>query len=55
MSHAHTETEKLKLRARAAVDVGLQALHDEMKDNPEAIELLRKLNDAVKGGKKPSS
>lgn len=55
MSHARTETEKLKLRTQEAIDVGLQALHDEMKDNPEAIELLRKLNDAVKGGKKPSS
>lgn len=48
MNQSRTETEKLKLQTQSAIDVGLQALYDEMKDNPEAVEQFKKLREIVK-------
>ena len=55
MSDAGVEIEKLNLRTKEAVDVGLEALYEETKQWPEAMEAWQKFYDVVKrleaGGK----
>lgn len=47
-NQAGTEVAKLKLRTQDSVNVGLQALYDNVKDNPAALELFNKFRDLVK-------
>jgi len=55
MSDAGVEIEKLNLRKQEAIDVGLDALWDDIKDRPEAKEAWQNFYDLVKrleaGGK----
>ncbi len=55
MSDAGVEMEKLNLRTKEAVDVGLEALWEDVKQWPEAVEAWQKFYDLVKkleaGGK----
>jgi len=55
MSDAGVEIEKLNLRTQEAVDVGLKALWEDVKQWPEAVEAWQKFYDVVKrleaGGK----
>ncbi|MGO9246733.1 MAG: hypothetical protein ACLPT4_14530 [Verrucomicrobiia bacterium] len=52
------EIEKLNLRTKEAVDVGLEALWEDVKQWPEAVEAWQKFYDLVKrleaGGKGPA-
>jgi hypothetical protein len=48
MSDAGVEMEKLNLRTKEAVDVGLEALYEEAKQWPEAIEAFERFRDVVK-------
>jgi hypothetical protein len=47
-NQAGIETEKLRLHTQGAVDVGLDALYEEMKASPETMALFERLRDAVK-------
>ncbi len=47
-NQAGTEVAKLKLRTQDSVDTGLQALYDDVKDNPAALKLFNKFRDIVK-------
>jgi len=47
-NQAGIETEKMTLQTREAVDAGLDALHEEMKQHPETKELFERLRAAVK-------
>ncbi len=40
------------VRVQDSIDLGLQTLREEIKHNPQALELFRQLRDAVKGGGK---
>jgi hypothetical protein len=55
MSDAGVELEKLNLRTKEAVDVGLKALWEDVKQWPEAVEAWQNFYDVVKrleaGGK----
>jgi predicted RNase H-like HicB family nuclease len=48
MSDAGVEVEKMNLRTKEAVDVGLEALYEEAKQWPEAIEAFERFRDVVK-------
>ncbi len=48
ISDAGVEIEKLNLRTKEAVEVGLQALYDDCKEWPEAMEAWHKFYDVVK-------
>jgi hypothetical protein len=54
MNHSGLELEKFKLQSKAAIDVGLSALLEDVKKNPEAIAAFYKFHDIVKG-KTPTS
>jgi hypothetical protein len=47
-NQAGTEVAKLKLRTTDSIDAGLQALYEDVKDNPAALELFNKFRDMVK-------
>jgi hypothetical protein len=47
-NQAGTEFAKLKLRTQESTDAGLQALYEDVKDNPEALALFNKFRDLVK-------
>ncbi len=47
-NQAGTEFAKLKLRTQDSTDVGLQALYEDVKDNPEALALFNQFRDVVK-------
>lgn len=47
-NQAGTEFAKLKLRTQDSTDVGLQALYEDVKDNPEALALFNQFRDIVK-------
>jgi len=55
MNQTGTEVEKLKLRSQEVIEVGLQALYDEMKDNPDAIAQFQKLREIMKRPAKRTS
>jgi hypothetical protein len=48
LNQTATGVEALKLRKQEAIDIGLQALLDEAKGNPKAIEQFNKFHDLVK-------
>jgi|ERR1017187_218393 hypothetical protein len=48
LANAWARLNDSNVRARDSIDQGLQTLRDEIKTNPEALELFRKLRDAVK-------
>jgi len=47
-NQAGIETEKLRLHTQGVVDVGLDALYEEMKSSPETMALFERLRDAIK-------
>ena len=47
-NQAGTEFAKLKLRTQDSTDAGLQALYEDVKDNPAALELFNQFRDIVK-------
>jgi hypothetical protein len=53
MNQTATGIETLELRKQEAIDLGLQALLDEAKGNPEAIKQFNKFHDLVKRSPKP--
>jgi hypothetical protein len=55
MNHSGLELEKFKLQSQQAIDVGLSALLEDLKKNPEAIAAFNKLYDIVKGPTLPTS
>jgi hypothetical protein len=48
LANAWARLNDSNVRVQDSIDTGLQALRDEIKTNPEALELFRKLRDAVK-------
>lgn len=48
LNQAGTESEKLKLQMQEATDAGLQALYEDVKDNPAALALFNQFRDIVK-------
>ena len=54
MNHSGLELEKFKLQTQQAIDVGLSALYEESKNNPEAMAAFHKFHAIVKG-KPPTS
>lgn len=54
MNHSGLELEKFKLQSKKVIDVGLSALLEDVKNNPEAIAAFNKFYDIVKG-KTPTS
>ena len=55
LDRSATNGEKLKLSSRKAVDTGLEALKEQIKVNPEALELFNKLFDTLTASPKPTS
>jgi len=53
-SQAGTEIEKLKLRTRSSIEAGLQALYEEMKDNPAAVAQFQKLRELLQHAETPA-
>jgi hypothetical protein len=48
VSGADISAENTQLRQQDSVDAGLQALYEDVKDNPDALELFNKFRDLVK-------
>ncbi len=55
MNHSGLELEKFKLQSQQAIDVGLSALYEEAKNNPEAMAAFHKFHDLVKGTVTPTN
>jgi hypothetical protein len=49
VSGADAVAENTRLRQQDSIDTGLQALYDDVKDHPAALELFNKFRDIVKG------
>jgi hypothetical protein len=49
LANAWARMNDTSIRGQAAIDAGLQSLRDEIKTNPEALELFNKLYGALKG------